>query len=163
MGDQLPTYDRFDGMNSAMMGLLNGGLSGMSLGHSDIGGYTSVNASFNGYEFLIARNKELLQRWIEMSTYSDIVMRTHPSNKPQINHQIYTDNNTAQFFGYFVKQHVTLATYKRSLMLEASTDGIPIVRSLMMNYPGDPIARSITSQFMLGDHILMAPIFEEGQ
>jgi hypothetical protein len=33
----------------------------------------------------------------------------------------------------------------------------------MMNYPDDVIARSITDQFMLGDHILMAPIFEEGQ
>ena len=85
MGDQLPTYDRFDGLNSAMMGLLNGGLSGMSFGHSDIGGYTSVNATFDGIEFKILRNKELLQRWIEMSTFSDIVMRTHPSNKPAIN------------------------------------------------------------------------------
>ena len=48
-------------------------------------------------------------------------------------------------------------------MLEASTTGIPIVRSLMMNFPDDPIARKVTDEFMLGDHILMAPIFEESQ
>jgi len=89
-----------------MMGLLNGGLSGMSLGHSDIGGYTSVNSSFEGIEFKIVRNKELLSRWIEMNTFSDIVMRTHPSNKPAINYQIYSDNGTAQFLAYFVKQHI---------------------------------------------------------
>ena len=45
MGDQLPTYDRFDGMQSALIGMLNGGYSGFSMGHSDIGGYTSLNDS----------------------------------------------------------------------------------------------------------------------
>lgn len=163
MGDQLPTYDRFDGMNSAMMGLINGGLSGMSLGHSDIGGYTSINATYNGLEFKILRNKEILQRWIEMSTFSDIIMRTHPSNKPASNYQIYSDNQTAQFFAYFVKQHIQMAQYKRDLMNEATQNGIPIVRSLMMNFPDDDQSRKITDQFMLGDHIIIAPIFEEGQ
>jgi len=43
MGDQLVTYDAYDGLQSALIGLLNGGISGFSLGHSDIGGYTSVN------------------------------------------------------------------------------------------------------------------------
>lgn len=43
MGDQLVTYDQYDGMQSAMVGLLNGGLDGFSFGHSDIGGYTSIN------------------------------------------------------------------------------------------------------------------------
>ncbi len=42
MGDQLPTFDRFDGLHSALIGQLNGGLSGFTLGHSDIGGYTNI-------------------------------------------------------------------------------------------------------------------------
>ena len=68
-----------------MMGLLNGGLSGFSMGHSDIGGYTSIHESLAGYNFTVERNNELLMRWIEMSTYSDIIMRSHPSNKPALN------------------------------------------------------------------------------
>jgi len=43
MGDQLVSYDKYDGMQSAMIGLLNSGLSGFGLGHSDIGGYTVVD------------------------------------------------------------------------------------------------------------------------
>ena len=43
MGDQLTTFDRYDGMHSALIGLLNGGYSGFSIGHSDIGGYTTSN------------------------------------------------------------------------------------------------------------------------
>jgi hypothetical protein len=52
-------------------------------------------------------------RWIEMSTYSDVIMRTHPSNKPNFNFQVFSDNETAQFIAYFGKLHVQLASYKR--------------------------------------------------
>lgn len=75
-----------------MIGLLNGGLSGMSMGHSDIGGYTSINQTFEAIQYSIFRDKELLKRWIEMSAYSDVVMRTHPSNKPLLNYQVFSDN-----------------------------------------------------------------------
>lgn len=116
MGDQLPTYDKFDGLQSAMIGMLNGGHSGMSLGHSDIGGYTSVNVTYAVSLIQIHRDKELLMRWIEMSTYSDVIMRTHPSSKPADNFQVFSDNETADFLAFFVKQHVSLAPYKKALI-----------------------------------------------
>lgn len=49
-----------------------------------------------------------------------------------------------------------------ALMKEAEEDGIPHTRSLMLEYPDDPIARKEYSEFMLGSDLLMAPIFEEG-
>jgi alpha-glucosidase len=42
MGDQLPTFDKFDGLHSALIGQLNGALCGFTLTHSDIGGYTNT-------------------------------------------------------------------------------------------------------------------------
>ena len=42
MGDQLPTFDKYDGMQSALIGQLNGGLCGFTHSHSDIGGYTNT-------------------------------------------------------------------------------------------------------------------------
>ena len=42
-GDQLVTWDRYDGLVSALHGLINGGFSGISINHSDIGGYTSTS------------------------------------------------------------------------------------------------------------------------
>lgn len=80
MGDQLPTYDRLDGMHSALIGQLNGGLSGCTLSHSDIGGYTNIK-DIGGTAYM--RTDELLMRWIEMSTFSDAIMRSHPSNIPE--------------------------------------------------------------------------------
>lgn len=83
MGDQLTTYDKFDGMQSAMVGLMNGNVSGFTMGHSDIGGYTSTIVKKFGKVWLsYTRNAQLLKRWIEMSAFSDMVMRSHPTNLP---------------------------------------------------------------------------------
>lgn len=102
MGDQLPTFDQWDGMESALVGILNGGLSGYTFGHSDIGGYTTFTSPVGAFY----RDKETLLRWIEMNTFSDLMMRTHPSNIPNSNWQVYSDEETAQFFAYFGKVHV---------------------------------------------------------
>ena len=58
MGDQLPTLDKYDGLHSALIGLLNGGMSGFSIGHSDIGGYTTVNQTALLAEYI--RDEEIL-------------------------------------------------------------------------------------------------------
>ena len=43
LGDQLVTWDSFDGLGTAVIGMLTGGLSGYSSTHSDIGGYTAID------------------------------------------------------------------------------------------------------------------------
>ncbi len=42
LGDQLVTWDHYDGLGSAIIGAINSGLSGYTMTHSDIGGYTSI-------------------------------------------------------------------------------------------------------------------------
>ena len=43
LGDQMVTWDKYDGLASAIIGLLSSGIVGFTLTHSDIGGYTSLN------------------------------------------------------------------------------------------------------------------------
>jgi len=45
-------------------------------------------------------------------------------------------------------------------MKQAYIYGTPIVRSLMLNYPDNHRARSEHSEFMLGNDLLMAPVFD---
>lgn len=94
-----------------MIGQLNGGVSGFSIGHSDIGGYTVVNEPV--IEKFI-RSKELLLRWIEMCAFSDPIMRSHPSSAADNtdNFQIWDDNETILFMKKFTEVHVALADYK---------------------------------------------------
>lgn len=42
LGDQMVTWDAHDGLATVVMGMLSQGLSGYSLSHSDIGGYTAL-------------------------------------------------------------------------------------------------------------------------
>jgi alpha-glucosidase len=165
MGDQLTSYDGYDGLQSALVGLLNSGLSGFGFGHSDIGGYGGyVNATDkNGTQVTILRTKELLMRWIEQSAFAEVVMRSHPSNLRFENHQIYDDEETAQFFKRFTDVHVLLAEYKHQLMVDASEVGLPVTRPLLLHFPHDPRARAEHSEFLLGPSVLMAPISGDGQ
>ena len=43
LGDQTVTWDSDDGLGTAIIGMLTEGLSGYSLTHSDIGGYTAID------------------------------------------------------------------------------------------------------------------------
>ena len=63
----------------------------------------------------------------------------------------------------FTELHVRMADYKLALMEEASSEGSPVVRSMLLHFPHDSRARVENSQFMLGPNILMAPVLEAGQ
>ena len=161
MGDQNPSLDQYDGLHSALIGMLNGGLSGFTIAHSDIGGYTTVD-EFHTPLLDQKRSKETLQRWIEMSTFSDMIMRTHPGTSPDEMYQIYDEHDIAQFFARFVRIHISLKNYKANLMREASEEGVPAVRSMFLQYPEELEARHLKDQFCLGDDLIMAPVFTPG-
>ena len=162
MGDQLTTFDHWDGLQSALIGLMNGGVCGFTIGHSDIGGYTSTIIEEFGIPFVkITRSRELLYRWIEMNTFSDPILRSHPSNIPEAQSQIYDNKENILFFKKFVEIHNKLSDYKKGLIHEASDLGSPFTRPLMLHFPHDAVARKQNSQFMLGENILCAPIFKE--
>ena len=97
-----------------------------------------------------------------MNTFSDPVLRSHPSNIPEAQVQIYDNKENILFFKKFVDLHVKLSDYKMSLMEEASRLGSPFTRPLMLHFPDDAVARKENSEFMLGENILVAPVFEEG-
>ena len=70
--------------------MLNGGICGFGIGHSDIGGYTTI---YEVKRFSYLRDQEMLMRWSEMSAFSDAVYRTHPGLAPTRIAQIW-DNPT---------------------------------------------------------------------
>lgn len=95
-----------------------------------------------------------------MSAFSDPVMRSHPSSAPDVNYQIYDSDDSILFMKKFVDLHVKMADYKMKLMEEARDLGTPFTRSMMLHFHEDSRARIDDSQFMLGENILMAPVFQ---
>ena len=97
---------------------------------------------------------------MEMSAFSDAIFRTHPSNNPKFNAQIWDNAKIAADFKKFAEVFVELGDYKMELMQELEKTGIPMTRSLMLEF--DDTDLHIDDQFMLGSKIMMAPIFTKG-
>lgn len=160
MGDQLVTFDANDGMQSAVLGMLNSGVVGQSMTHSDVGGYTMLASNFGSHVVAnYSRSRELLFRWTEMSAWSDAMLRTHQGNLPQNSAQIYSDAASLEHFARFTRVHRALGAYRRELMSLTAATGVPIARHPWLHYHQDPVARDLTTQFMLGANMMIAPVF----
>jgi len=156
MGDQMVTWDHFDGIQSALNGMLSSGMSGFSLGHSDVGGYTMIERGGGAIKFV--RSTELFQRWAEMSAFSDCMFRTHEGLLPDPSTQAY-DDSVITHFGKMATLHSKLYTVIKSpLMKEAELTGAPVMRHMFLHYPNDPQARNAPHQFMLGPNIIVCPV-----
>ena len=53
----------------------------------------------------------------------------------------------------------------KPLLFEASKEahekGIPVLRSMVLEFPDDPACETLDRQYMLGDKLLVAPVFTE--
>ena len=150
------SWDRHDGIKSAVMGLLSSGLSGYSLEHSDIGGYTAIDSSLLKYH----RSKELLMRWTELAAFT-VVFRTHEGNRPEVNHQFYSDEATLRHFSRFAKVYAAWKPYRMELVKEAADTGLPVVRHPFLHYPQDPEVYGLQKQFMVGPDFMVAPVLDK--
>jgi len=159
-GDQLVTWDADDGMQTVLIAHQSGGMSGMTLSHSDCGGYTMINMPESEPPLVYLRSKELLMRWMELSAFADVVLRTHPGNLPTQSWQIDSDDETLEHFTKFARVHNALALYRRELMQDASAYGHPVIRHLWLHYPADKEVRNLNQQFMLGKELLVAPVMK---
>ena len=154
-GDQLVDFSEDDGLASVLGATFSAGLSGWPLIHSDIGGYTSVNAVVKDY----VRTSELLARWAEMQAFG-VLMRTHEGNRPDHNRQVFDDDERVGF-GAMTRVYAALEPYRREVLAETSARGLPAVRHGWLVAPDSPAAE-IDSQFFLGDDLLVAPVLGAG-
>lgn len=158
LGDQLVSWDRHDGIKSAVTGMLSCGFSGFSLQHTDIGGYKAIDNPLLEYH----RSEELLKRWTELAAFT-VVFRTHEGNRPEVNHQFYSDGDTLKHFVRFARVYAAWKPYREELVREASRTGLPVVRHPYIHHPRDPEVRDLEYQFMVGRDFMVAPVLDPGR
>jgi alpha-glucosidase len=159
-GDQMVSFGEHDGLASTIVGLTSSGVSGISINHSDIGGYTTLKNPWYFPNYF--RSKEVFLRWTEMNAFTPIY-RTHEGNKPKNNHQPYTDQETVNFFAKFGKIHLALKPYLQYLAKEANSKGYPMIRHPYLHYPKDQNTYSIRHQFMVGEDLMVIPVTAGGK
>ena len=162
LGDQLQTWDEYDGIKTAVVGMLSGGISGFSLTHSDTGGYNAFAVNILGKKVpIVARSKELLMRWVELSTFTSI-LRTHEGLNPAISAQVNSDSETLMHFARMAKIYKALGFYRKQLANEAARTGHPIVRHPFLEYPNDLNTYGLRYQYMFGSELMFAPVVDAG-
>ncbi len=157
-GDQTPTFDRHDGLASSITGILTGGISGMSINHTDIGGFTTLITPV----YKLVRTKEVMFRWLEYAAFTP-VFRTHDGNySSDLVYQFYNDEEGLRFFAKMSRLHDSLHWYFRLLESEACEKGWPMMRALWLHNQGDRACRTISRQYLLGEDLLVCPVTKKG-
>ncbi|KAG2176274.1 hypothetical protein INT43_005508 [Umbelopsis isabellina] len=155
-GDQNTAWDQHDGIKSAVTGMLSGGFSGLSIMHSDIGGYTTFSGVVPGLS--LKRDKELLFRWMELSAFT-CAFRTHEGINPEMNAQFYDTEEHYLQFAHTARIFASLAKYRQRLLTEAQTQGYPVMRHPVLYHSQDKTVRGMSyHQFYLGSSLLVAPV-----
>src|SRR5690606_5214293 len=62
---------------------------------------------------------------------------------------------------HFTNLKCRLMPYLYQMAAKAHEQGIPMMRAMVLEFPHDPAVEYIDRQYMLGDHLLVAPVLKE--
>jgi len=130
--------------------LCNLGLSGFSFVGTDIGGFASDTSA------------ELLTRWIEAAIFSPL-LRNHAAMGTRHQEPWSFGEPTLSIYRKYLKLRYRFIPYLYDLFAQESTNGLPIMRPLVLNYPEDTRVRDLDDEFMVGDNVLVAPIVQKSK
>ena len=71
------------------------------------------------------------------------------------------DEEAVEVVRFFAKLKQKLLPYLYGEAVKTSRTGIPLMRSMVLEFQEDPCCRYLDKQYMLGDRLLVAPIFNE--
>ncbi len=142
---------------SAMAETLRGGLSlcasGFGFFSHDIGGFEQTASA------------DVYKRWVAfglMSTHS----RLHGSTSYRVPWAYEEDDpanpeNACAVLRFFTNFKGRLMPYLWAQANKTHETGIPMMRAMVIDYADDPACLTLDRQYMLGDSILCAPVFNE--
>ena len=156
-GDIASSWEVFRNQLSAG---LNMGIAGIPWWTTDIGGFHGGNPDDPKF-------RELLIRWFQWGTFCP-VMRLHGDREPKPEGQPTASgaDNEVWSFGEeaypILKKYLhvreELRDYTRELMKEAHEKGSPVMRTCFYEFPDDPQAWKVDTQYMYGYKYLVAPV-----
>lgn len=123
------------------------GLSGLSFCGHDIGGFIGDGS------------KELYKRWIQVGVFSPFCRNHKGCGGPAGEPWAYGDEAEA-ISKTFIEFRYRLMPYLYTAFYQASQSGLPIAKSLCINYPFDEkvYSNSYQYQFLFGDAMMVVPL-----
>lgn len=151
-GQRLPVHwggdceSSFEAMAESLRGGLSLGLSGFGFWSHDIGGFEGTPTP------------ALFKRWVQFGLLSSH-SRLHGSKSYRVPWD-YGDEAVAVTRSFTRLKH-RLMPYLYRAAVQARDAGTPVMRAMVLEFPADPACRSLDRQYMLGDDLLVAPVFTE--
>jgi alpha-D-xyloside xylohydrolase len=144
-GDNNADFSLDNGLPSVIIAGQNAALSGISLWGTDIAGYAGTPT------------KELFIRWTQFAVFCPFMQIHMTSNLGPWDF----DEETLEIFRKYAVLRVQLFPYLYNAVHEAVNTGVPVIRPMALAFQDDREARKNTYQFMFGDDILVAPIYQQ--
>lgn len=127
--------------------------AGLSFGMSGFGYWSHDIAGFEDQA-----TPDLYKRWTQFGLLSSH-SRYHGSTAYKVP-WLYGDE-AVDVAREFTELKLRLKPYLLKMMQETHETGVPMMRAMVLEFPDDPTCEDIDTQYMLGDDLLVAPIFRE--
>jgi len=143
-GDNTSNWDQ---LRLAPSMLLNLGISGVPMVGADIGG-------FGGHP-----SAEMYARWLQQGVFYPF-SRTHTAQGTPSQDPFSFGKKVLDAGRLAIQVRYQLLPYFYSYMKEASENGRPLMRAMLLEFPEDEKTYQMTDQFMIGEWLLVAPVME---
>ena len=139
-------FSNYESMGETLRGGLSLCLSGFGFFSHDIGGFESTGTP------------DLYKRWTAfglMSSHS----RYHGNSSYRV--PWHFDEESCDVSRHFVKLKGRLMPYIWANAVKTHLTGVPVMRAMMIDFGYDRSTLTVDTQYMLGDSLLVAPVFSE--
>lgn len=143
---------------------LNTALSGIPWWNTDIGGFHGGDPDDPAY-------REVMVRWFQFGALSPL-MRLHGFRDPGLPLGPGMTGGPNEVWSYgeeagaimekYLRLRERLKPYVLDVMREAHEEGLPVMRPLLLEFPGDQAAWSVDDAYLLGRDLLVAPVLTAG-
>ncbi|WP_108720019.1 alpha-xylosidase [Miniimonas sp. S16] len=149
-GQQFPVHwggdceSTFVAMAESLRGGLSLGLSGFGFWSHDIGGFEGTP------------DPAVFKRWVAFGLLSSH-SRLHGSNSYRVPWAF--DEEAVDVTRAFTHLKLSLMPYLGAVGEQASATGVPVMRAMALEFPGDRGVAGVGTQYTLGESLLVAPVF----
>jgi alpha-D-xyloside xylohydrolase len=140
-GDSTAT---FASMAETLRGGLSLGMSGFGFWSHDMGGFEQTASA------------DVYKRWCAFGLLSSH-SRLHGSSSYRV--PWLFDEEAVDVLRFFTKFKCRLMPYLYGAAIEARETGVPMLRAMALEFPDDPGCDALDLQYMLGESLLVAPVF----
>ena len=139
-------WSDYESMEESLRGGLSLCMSGFGFWAHDIGGFENTSTA------------DVYKRWVAFGLLSSH-SRLHGSTSYRVP-WVY-DEEAVDVVRFFTRLKAKLMPYLYKTAITASRTGIPCMRSMVLEYTEDKMCNYLDKQYMLGDNLLVAPIFND--